>query len=117
MVYYRDGLFSLIEQMLASEPAATEEDIADLLGVSRHTINRVVRNKTGLSFRAFRSQFLLTAAQKLLVERPNCSIKEIASSLGYSSEANFCRFFRLFNGCSPHDFRQSAPSDRPDAPK
>lgn len=117
MVYYAQGLFSVIEQTLAIQPAATEEGLAEALRVSRHTITRVVRDNTGLNFRAFRSRFLLTAAKKLLLDRPNFSIKEIASILGYSSPANFCRFFREFHGCSPQDFRESSPPTLPNAPK
>ncbi|GAA0787634.1 hypothetical protein GCM10009077_43630 [Roseibium denhamense] len=73
------------------------------LGLGVRTLQRHLDSQN-LAFRDIVLQTRLARASELLRET-NSPITEIATSLGYSSPANFSRAFRKSQGISPMDFR------------
>lgn len=87
-------------------PRVLLKDISAKLRVERHTIEGVIREFTGLSFRDYQKRALLAEATKLLCQNPNRSIKEIASTLGYEHPRDFSRFIKRETGKTPVELRR-----------
>jgi AraC-like DNA-binding protein len=72
--------------------------------VSERTLNRRLRGE-GSSFREIKSALLQNWARQYLAETGH-TVEAIAALLGYQDTANFRRAFRLWEGCSPGEFRR-----------
>jgi AraC family transcriptional activator of pobA len=80
---------------------------ADALGLTAGQLSRVCREVLGISSMDVINARVLHEAQRELVYT-SCSIKQIASELGFEDDAYFSRFFRLHSGLSPRGFRTQA---------
>ena len=86
-----------------SEGWLTIDQVAELAETSVRTIQRKVEAE-GLAF----SDIVVNARAELgieLLENTDDSLKEIASALGYSTQANFSRAFKRWTGKPPGEFR------------
>jgi adenylyl-sulfate kinase len=88
-----------------AERRVTLAEVADGLGVERHTIEKVVRATTGQSFRELQRTILLERAS--LLASQGKAIKEIAFELQFGSPQSFHRFIRKTSGKTPSLLRQS----------
>jgi len=94
MAYDDHMLLQRIEENLEIRPRILLSEIARLLNVERHTIERSVRSGSGKTFRALQNEKLLTRALRLLTGEPARSIKEVSFALGYASPRAFRRFIK-----------------------
>ena len=116
MVYDLSLLLEAINRRLASNHGNDLSSIALSVGASRRTVERVVKQETGMSFARYRQTCLIKRALSLIKDETfQRSIKEIAFDLGYRSPAAFTRFVRCHTGQPPSAFRRRiarAPSRR-----
>ncbi|MDW3204339.1 MAG: helix-turn-helix domain-containing protein [Alphaproteobacteria bacterium] len=89
-------------------PLSTEE-IADRLGVSIRTLQRLVKRRLDCTLMAYYRQIRLEHANWMLRETSN-SISTIAASTGFPSHSNFTRQYRTAYGVSPSVVRRRARS-------
>lgn len=87
-------------------PLSTEE-IADQLGVSIRTLQRLVKRRLDCTLMAYYRQIRLEHANWMLRETSN-SISTIAASTGFPSHSNFTRQYRTAYGFSPSVVRRRA---------
>ena len=104
VTYNRHRLLIEVDALIDQTPRIRLEDVARTLGVDRHTIENAMRSRRQTTFREYRRKRLMEAAQSMM-DRPDCSIKEIGIKLGYSSAASFSRFIRQTTGKSPSQLR------------
>jgi len=104
VTYNRHKLLIEVDALISATPRIRLAEVARALGVDRHTIENAMRSRRKTTFREYRREVLLQAA-KTLMDRPDCSIKEIGIRLGYSSPASFSRFVRQATGKSPSQLR------------
>jgi AraC-like DNA-binding protein len=104
VTYNRPKLLIEVDALIAETPRIRLADVARTLGVDRHTIENAMRTRRKTTFREYRRDKLMQAAQNMM-DRPDCSIKEIGIRLGYSSPASFSRFVRQSTGKSPSQLR------------
>ena len=104
MTYNRHKLLIEVDALISQTPRIRLAEVARTLGVDRHTIENAMRSRRQITFREYRREILLQAAQNMM-DRPDCSIKEIGIKLGYSSPASFSRFVRQATGKSPSQLR------------
>lgn len=88
----------------AEDCQPTQAQLAELLGVSAHTLARRL-SAEGCSFRQLAAQVRHARACRMLDEG-QLSISQIASRLGYNDLANFSHAFRRMAGISPASYRQ-----------
>lgn len=93
-----------MDALVDESPRIRLAEVAQTLGVDRHTIENAMRSRRKTTFREYRRSRLLQAAQTMMDE-PRLSIKEIGIKLGYSSPASFSRFVRQATGKSPSQLR------------
>jgi len=65
----------------------------------------IIKNIVGMSACDYIEQYLATQAKNLLSTRPDLSVQQISSYLGYAESPSFCRFFKRLVGKTPQDFR------------
>ena len=83
--------------------------VARQLHLSDRTLNRRLQAE-GTTFRALRSGEMNAWARRYLTQT-GLSVEAIAAVLGYQDAANFRRAFRVWESCSPSEFRRQQTSD------
>jgi AraC family transcriptional regulator, transcriptional activator of pobA len=106
MTYNRRMLLKEVDALVTSTPRIRLSEVAQSLGVDRHTVQNVIRKTRRISFRTYQRKKLLEMAHVML-NMPDVSIKEIGIKLGYSSAASFSRFMQQLTGKSPSQLRSS----------
>ncbi len=79
-------------------------EIAKHISVSEKHFSRVFKEKYGVSPQKYMITMRIEAAKKLLCET-ELLIGAVAASVGYVSQLEFSKIFRLYVGMSAHDFR------------
>jgi ABC-type Fe3+-hydroxamate transport system substrate-binding protein len=77
----------------------TRETLADIAMLTPNAFCRSFKRATGISFTDYVNRVRINHAKERLT--PSCSIKEVASSVGFSSEYYFSRQFKDATGYSP----------------
>jgi AraC-like DNA-binding protein len=106
MAYDLHRLFDEVDFLLDKNPCTTLFEISRQLAVDRHTIEKVVRLKSKKSFRDLRREYLYARACSLLSERPERPLKQVASSLGYTTVQALYRFILRNSGMGPTNLRR-----------
>jgi len=83
----------------------TLDKIASIAGFSKYHFSRLFKQFTGVSFYKYLNQKRIACAQKLLLN-PDMSITEITFQSGFTSLSAFIRMFKIFNRCTPSEYRQ-----------
>ena len=78
------------------------EDWARRVGASERTLARLFTRETGMSFRYWRQQVVLSEAVALLERRK--TVAQIAKALGYRSATAFSVMFQASLGCRPAQY-------------
>lgn len=95
----------LIDERVASAgPLPTAGELADICKLSTRQLRRGFRASHGCSVNDYLAQVRIEAAKRRLFTK--APLKEIAESLGYSSQANFAGAFRRATGSTPNEFRK-----------
>ena len=72
------------------------------IGASEKTISRIFSRETGMPYQAWRQQWRLMQAIKLLAEHK--SVSTVAFELSFSSDSAFISFFRKQTGTTPSTY-------------
>jgi AraC-like DNA-binding protein len=80
--------------------------LAKQLAVSTHHLSQILNESLGQSFFDFTAQYRVQEAQKLLIEKDNLKVEEIAEMVGYNSKSAFNTAFKKITGLSPSEFRK-----------
>jgi AraC-like DNA-binding protein len=86
------------DQLLLLEPLANQ------VGASVRTIERLFKSETGLTFRQWRSRFRLMNSLEKISRGYNTTL--VAHELGYSSVSSFISSFKKLFGCTPKEYAQ-----------
>ncbi|MBR4206837.1 MAG: AraC family transcriptional regulator [Clostridia bacterium] len=89
----------------------TLSSLAALLNLSERQTARDIRSYYGMSFTEFRGRSRLSAAARLLTERPDMTVAEVGEVVGFSSAAHFRKLFAAFSGETPAAYRKRAWED------
>ena len=76
-----------------------------ILNLSAHHLTQIVKLVTGQSVSDFIFEMLFSEARNLLTHS-KLSIQEIATTLNFSDQSSFGKFFKRRAGVSPIDFRK-----------
>jgi transcriptional regulator GlxA family with amidase domain len=105
VAYDRSKVLLNVDKSLCSNPWTTLSALALQLGVERHTIERIVRQSYGVSFRSYRTGQVLMLSLNLLLDQTCLSVKEIANRLGFGSASSFSRFIKYHTNLPPTSIR------------
>lgn len=97
-----------ILRFLATEyanPDLNLDAMVSAIGVSRTKINDILKAELGFTFTGYLNKLRLTEAARLLAEKSEASIAEIAYSVGYKNVSYFNKLFKEEYGCTPKLFK------------
>lgn len=89
----------------SNRQALSVKDCAAQLFVTPQYLAEVIRRELDTTPTAYLNRCLVQEARKLLRATP-LSVGEIATQLGFSSNAYFSRLFSKYTGCSPTQYRK-----------
>tara|TARA_B100001971_G_scaffold215121_1_gene257876 strand:+ start:18087 stop:18869 length:783 start_codon:yes stop_codon:yes gene_type:complete len=84
--------------------------LAKATGLSRVQLNRLFSRELGFTVSKYWDKRLLQQARSSL-KGPDCTVKELAYSLGFGSDSLFVNWFRRRQGQSPGRYRKSRQND------
>jgi AraC-like DNA-binding protein len=114
---HRDKEESAILRFLATaypNPELDVETMVSTLGISRNKINEILKAELGFTFSTYLNKLRLTEAARLLGDKEDSSVAEIAYAVGYRNVSYFNKLFKEEYGCTPKTFRklrEAAPAD------
>lgn len=80
-------------------------DLASQLNVSTHQLSQVINDGVGKSFFEMTAEYRVEEAKKLLKEKSNIKVEEIAEQVGYNSKSSFNTTFKKLTGKTPSEWR------------
>jgi AraC-like DNA-binding protein len=100
-----------------AEPV-TIEGMAETLGYNRAYLSRLFKQHTSLSPVTFLTKLRVDHGRRLLRERPELTVEQIASSVGFQDALYFSKQFRRWYEQAPTEYRASVtPEQRPKTPR
>lgn len=93
-----------------ADPELNLEGTAATLGINRTKVNAILREELGYTFTSYLNKLRLTEAARLLSEKKDMSISEIAYTVGYNSVTYFNKLFKQEYGCTPKRFKDYSSS-------
>ncbi len=113
---HHPALLRVIETMEGTvEAPLSRRAMAALISLSERHLDRLFRNKRGLSFSDQYRMIRLTHARRLLRQSP-LAISEVAAATGFANAAHFARAYRTLFGQSPSAERRIADEPSPVVP-
>lgn len=105
---HRDKEKSAILRFMATEYANPDLDldaIVSAIGVNRTKVNDILKAELGFTFSIYLNKLRLTEASRLLTEKDEANVAEIAYSVGYKNVSYFNKLFKEEYGCTPKTFK------------
>lgn len=105
----KELLNKLTRVMAESKPFLNSQfslpELAQQLGTSVHSLSQTINEGLGKSFFEMTAEYRVTEAKKLLRDKPNIKVEEIAEQVGYSSKSSFNTVFKKLTGVTPSEYR------------
>jgi len=89
-----------------AEPV-TIEGMAEALGYNRAYLSRLFKAQTGLTPATFLTKYRIDQARRLLRERPELTVEQVASSAGFQDPLYFSKQFKRWYGQTPTEYRSA----------
>lgn len=109
-----ERLFVRIEQYLLanlSSPLSLTQ-LMDVFGVSSTYLCSVFRSVGGRSFVEYLTQLRIDAAKRLMRERPDMPLKDVAELTGYADRHYFTKVFKAIAGQTPSDYKNACAKEQ-----
>lgn len=79
--------------------------LSKIFHVSESYMTRIIKKKVNKSFSAYITELRMEEAMRLLSEREDIMVGQVADIVGYSSHHYFCRVFKTYTGLSPLEYK------------
>lgn len=89
-----------------SDPDLDQQTFLDALGLSKSTFYRKIKSLTGLSISTFIRNIRLKAACRLMEEKKNMRISEVAYAVGFNDPKYFSSCFKKEFGVQPSEYQE-----------
>lgn len=77
------------------------QSICDEIGISQTYLSRLFRKYSDTTFNAYLTQCRMEAAMKLLRDKPDFLLRDVAACVGYEDSSYFTKVFRQYTGKTP----------------
>lgn len=100
------AVFEEISEYIKQHSASiTIQELVDTFYFQEDYFNRLIKNKTGMTYSAYVQQFRLEKAEQLLTSSSR-SVEEIADIVGYHNKGYFYKIFQEKYGVTPSRYRK-----------
>ena len=80
------------------------QSVCDEIGISQTYLSRLFRKYSDTTFNAFLTRCRMEAAMKLLREKPDLLLRDVAACVGYDDSSYFTKVFHQYTGKTPSQF-------------
>lgn len=80
------------------------QDVCDEIGISQTYLSRLFRKYSDTTFNTFLTRCRMEAAMKLLREKPDFLLRDVAACVGYDDSSYFTKVFHQYTGKTPSQF-------------
>ena len=80
------------------------QSVCDEIGISQTYLSRLFRKYSDTTFNAFLTRCRMDAAMKLLKEKPDLLLRDVAACVGYDDSSYFTKVFHQYTGKTPSQF-------------
>ena len=87
-------------------PDISVQSLSSRIGIQNHQLSQILHESLDTNFRGYINRYRLEEAKRLLAEKPDMSILDIAYDVGFNSKSAFNSAFATETGLSPSDFRK-----------
>lgn len=87
----------------------TIDELATQLGTNKNYLSYFINERYGMNFSAWISSLRVESAKKIMRDRPDMKLEEIAYKVGFSSPSYFSKVFSFHEGMSPTIWRRNTP--------
>ena len=84
------------------------QSVCDEIGISQTYLSRLFRKYSDTTFNAFLTRCRMEAAMKLLQEKPDLLLRDVAACVGYDDSSYFTKVFHQYTGKTPSQFTSGA---------
>lgn len=106
----RNLLGNVLEYMNVQEPyldnGLTLDSLANSIGLSSHHLSEILNKEAEKNFYQFINEYRVNFICKLIVDKPDINILDLAMSAGFSSKSTFNVVFKKIKGITPSQFRK-----------
>lgn len=89
------------------QPGFSLPDLAQRIGTPVHTLSQVINERLLKSFFEMTAEYRVEEAKRLLKEKQNIKVEEIAEQVGYNSKSSFNTAFKKITGKTPSEYRNN----------
>lgn len=83
----------------------TIKELANIVNISQQYLVRVYRSFLDISPQQYLLNYRISLAKKMVIQRPDLSVTEIAMHCGFSSTSQFITHFKKIIGTTPKQYR------------
>ena len=80
------------------------QSVCDEIGISQTYLSRLFRKYSDTTFNAYLTRCRMEAAMKLLKEKPDLLLRDVAACVGYEDSSYFTKVFHQYTGQTPSQF-------------
>ncbi|MGN0745375.1 MAG: response regulator [Aristaeellaceae bacterium] len=80
------------------------QSVCDEIGISQTYLSRLFRKYSDTTFNAYLTRCRMEAAMKLLREKPDLLLRDVAACVGYDDSSYFTKVFHQYTGQTPSQF-------------
>jgi YesN/AraC family two-component response regulator len=80
------------------------KEVCDAVGISDSYMSRLFRRYSEVTFNSYLTQCRMEAAKKLIREKPDLMLRDIASCVGYEDSSYFSKVFKQYTGETPSQY-------------
>lgn len=80
------------------------QSVCDEIGISQTYLSRLFRKYSDTTFNAYLTRCRMEAAMKLLLEKPDLLLRDVAACVGYDDSSYFTKVFHQYTGQTPSQF-------------
>ena len=80
------------------------QSVCDEIGISQTYLSRLFRKYSDTTFNAFLTRCRMEAAMKLLKDKPDLLLRDVAACVGYDDSSYFTKVFHQYTGKTPSQF-------------
>ena len=80
------------------------QSVCDEIGIFQTYLSRLFRKYSDTTFNAFLTRCRMEAAMKLLKEKPDLLLRDVAACVGYDDSSYFTKVFHQYTGKTPSQF-------------
>jgi two-component system, response regulator YesN len=80
------------------------QSVCDEIGISQTYLSRLFRKYSDTTFNAYLTRRRMEAAMKLLEEKPDLLLRDVAACVGYDDSSYFTKVFHQYTGKTPSQF-------------